>query len=155
MTKHARINDRGQAVDVTTDDPATRYPADLAATFVVVPDEVENGWTLDGETWVPRPSPSGPAAAAKRTVVNRVEFKQLFTIQEQVAIRMARAYSGSDTAALTLKHTLDAFYDVLDDSQLVTINLAVPMVVAGLAFLEASGLIAAGRAAEIGEGVAE
>ena len=144
--------------EVINYDPS-RFPSEIAAQFVPATDGMVYRATLVDGVWVAPPEPDAtpePEAPTptRRTIVNRVEFKQLFTIAEQIAIKMARAYSGTDTAPSQLKFALDAFYDVLDDPQLQTINLAAPMVGQALAMLEGAGLIAEGRAAEIAEGVA-
>ena len=50
MTNYARnVND--VAVDVTTTDPTTIYYPTVAAEFIVVPADVENGWVFDGSNW--------------------------------------------------------------------------------------------------------
>ena len=50
MTNYARnIND--VAVDVTTIDPTTIYYPTVAAEFIVVPADVQDGWLYDGSTW--------------------------------------------------------------------------------------------------------
>ena len=107
---------------------------------------------VDGAVSVLRTHDGNPAPM-HRTLVSRVEFKMLFTIAEQVAIRMARAYSGTGEPELVLKFTLDALYDVLDDPQMETLNLEVSMVAGGLASLVQAGLITEVRRAEIALGV--
>ncbi len=50
MTNYARnVND--VAVDVTTTDPTTIYYPTVAAEFIVVPADVQDGWLYDGSTW--------------------------------------------------------------------------------------------------------
>jgi hypothetical protein len=85
--------------------------------------------------------------------ITRVAFKSLFTIQEQVAIKKARAYSGADESKISLKYLLDAAYDILDDTQLETMDLAAPVVVQFLAALKEAGILTPEREAMIANGV--
>jgi hypothetical protein len=85
-------------------------------------------------------------------MVSRVEFKMLFMIDEQVAINMARDYQGEDVAALTKKYTLQAFYDILDDPQLIQIDMGADTVIVGLAALAQAGFVTEARRAKIALG---
>ena len=161
MTKFARMtdaNDDGDrlVIDLIDGDPAERFHPDIAGEFIEVPDLTTRLSSKNGQMWT---HPEEPAAVDPvpqfRTLVSRVEFKMLFTIQEQVAIRMARAYSGTGEQELVLKFTLDALYDVLDNPQMETLNIETSMVVGGLAGLAQAGLITEARRAEIALGVPE
>lgn len=87
------------------------------------------GWnpaTLDWD--VPRP--------VQASVVSAVEFMQLFTVQERIAIR-----SSGDPI-------LDDFLDMVRVAG--TISMAHPMVVQGLGYLVQQAIITQARADEIG-----
>ena len=152
----ARI-ENNVAVDVHAT-PETAFHPDIAAQFVDVPDDVKRGWTQDGAgDWAAPEVPvaEGPEAESPtfRTTVSRVEFKTLFTIEEHVKIKMARDYQGEDTAKLTLKYTLDAAYDILDDPQLGHIHLTSDTITQLLGALATAEIIAPERVAEIQKGV--
>lgn len=104
--KYARINERGQAVDVTTDDPATRFPAALAAEFQEVPDQVERGWVLSEGEWsaplVPEPGPQTPTGNYRP--LSKIEFVQLVQMAGSVSdAQLVAAYKDSNLEALWLK----------------------------------------------------
>lgn len=146
--------DTGKVVEIVPWSPEGRYDPDWV--WVECPDNTVQGATYaKGKFTNPEKAEPDAPEPTFRPLINRVEFKQLFTIEEQVKIRMARAYEGDDQQQTLLKFTLDAFYDVLEDPQLETINLEQPMVVEGLAKLEATTLIGEGRAEEIAKGVPE
>lgn len=109
---------------------ADPLPEGLAAKeFAARPDGMDwNTETLDFD--IPRPVPA-------RTVT-AVEFMQLFTVQERIAIRQA----GDPV--------LDDFLDMVRVAG--TISMDHQMVVQGLGYLVQQGLITAERAAEIGGG---
>jgi hypothetical protein len=86
MTTYAR-NVGGQAIDVTTTDPATIFHADIAAQFIVVPAGTETGAMLVNGVWVNPPAPApAPAPTIIPPIVDVPTFYSLFTIQEQMAI---------------------------------------------------------------------
>lgn len=121
----ARI-ENNVAVDVHAT-PETAFHPDIASQFEDVPNEVKRGWSHDDAgNWAAPPLPDTEAPETKtfRTEVNRIEFKTLFTIEEHVKIKMARAYSGDDMDQTIFKYTLDAAYDMLDDAQLSVIDLS-------------------------------
>ena len=101
---------------------------------------------VDGRTYEPVPDP--PA----RLQVSRPEFKQLLTSSERIAIRTARAYSGTDAQAVAIKAGLDDLFDILDDPALTYVDLTLPTTAAGVQLLAQAGLIAPERVAEILQG---
>lgn len=153
MTAWARIVDN-TAIEVTTLNPDTSFHPSLAAQFQAVPDGTMAGATRSGTTWtnpVLAPEPA-PVAAPRRTKVSRVEFKQLLTSGERIAIRTARAYEGTDATALAIKASLDDLFDILEDPALTFVDLTLPSAQDGVNGLVVAGLIAAERAPIILEG---
>jgi hypothetical protein len=130
------------AVDVVVSDPAEFFHPNIATQFELVPDEVEAGWLRDAATgaWLaPEPvelQPEPPAAFPK---VSPVEFKLLFTAQERVAIKAARA---TDPA-------IDDFFGIIEDPRLTHVNLGLQSTQDALAYLEAKGLITTDRRVQI------
>jgi hypothetical protein len=159
MAKFARMteaDDNGQrrVIDLIEGDPAELFHPDIAAEFIEVPAETSRRSTKNGQTWTHSEEPTFLVAEPQyRTRVSRVEFKMLFTIDEQVAIRMARAYDGADEPSKLLKFTLDALYDVLDDPQLTELDIEAAMVVGGLSGLAQAGLLTEERRASIALGI--
>lgn len=101
---------------------------------IVESDTAGPGWGWTAETgFAPPESPPTTQAA----VLSRLEFIRRFTPAERQAIRQARS-SSTD---------LDDFMYLLEMAETVRTNNA--DVIAGLAMLEAGGLLATGRAAEI------
>lgn len=152
MTKHARIQN-DVAVDVVDGNPAEFFHADIAATFVPVPDAVERGWIHDpqADSWS-APADPGPQGPSYRTEVSRPEFKMLFTGAERIAIAAARA--GGETAPEKLrKAVLDDFFDIIEDPALESIRLGHPTVQEGFAYLVSESLLTADRMAEISSGI--
>lgn len=66
MTTYARIVS-GQAVDVTTLNPAEAFHEDVAVQFVTVPDGTENGDLFDGQNWAKAPAPPASVLLPKLT----------------------------------------------------------------------------------------
>lgn len=145
MTKQARIiND--VAVDVVTGNPADFFHPDIAAQFVQVPDEVGHGWRRDPATgaWsAPAPVDPPPEPAAEAPKVSPVEFKLLFTAQERVAIKAARATDP----------VIDDFYDVIEDPRLTFVDLGLQSTQDALAYLVSQNLLTQARADEVLSGV--
>lgn len=153
MTTWARIVDN-TAIEVTTLNPDTSFHPSLAAQFQAVPDGTLAGATRNGTGWTnPTPAPEpGPVVALRRTKVSRVEFKQLLTSTERIAIRTARAYDGTDATALAIKAGLDDLFDILEDPALTFVDLTLPTTQDGINGLVVAGLIAPERAPVILEG---
>lgn len=140
MNKQARIVN-GVAVDVVTGNPADFFHPDIAVQFEIVPDQVESGWRRSPDTgaWVaPEVVPPTPAAA-EAPKVSPVEFKLLFTAQERVSIKAARATDP----------VIDDFFSIIEDPRLTHVNLGLQSTQDALAYLEAKGLITTARRQEI------
>lgn len=136
--KYARIvNDT--AVDVRTEAPQGCFTPDIAAQFVEVPDEVENGWTLKDGAWsgpeAVIPTPVGPVVIAPK--VSPVEFKLLFTVLERVAIKQS-----TDPAIVD-------FYEIVNDPRLSHVDLGLQSTKDAIGYLQSSNLLTAERAADI------
>lgn len=128
------------AVDVSTN-PQEQFHPDIAAEFEPVPDDVQAGWARNeaGEWEAPAPTPEPTPAPTESPKVSPVEFKLLFTPQERVAIKAARA---TDPA-------IDDFYDIVEDPRLTHINLGLQSTQDALGYLETKGLITDARRVQI------
>lgn len=130
--------------DIAPGNPADLYHPDIAALYdTEVPDDAANG---DG--WVngqlvkpepPAPTPEPEPVPPAPPKVSPVEFKLLFTSPERIAIKAERATDP----------VIDDFFDIVDDPRLTFVDLGLQSTQDALAYLEAKGLIAPGRAAEI------
>ena len=90
MIKFARVIDN-VAVDVSTD-PSNCFHPDIAAQFVEVPDNVENGWIYDetAKTWsAPTPQPE-PVPVVVYPIMNAMTFYLCFTALERIAIKTSK-----------------------------------------------------------------
>ncbi len=131
--KHAFFSNN-VAVEVVSADPFAIFNPAYAALFEAVPDEVVVGWRKTGQGYVP------PFQDAKADIkVSPVEFKLLFTAQERVAIKSARATDP----------VIDDFFDIVEDPRLTHVNLGLTSTQEALAYLEAQGLITTTRRQEI------
>ena len=140
--KYARIvNDT--AVDVRADHPEGCFTPDIAAQFVEVPDEVENGWTLNDGVWsaplAPEPAPEPTPTEPPIPLIGPIAFQMLFKVEELVAIDTAK----ETNAAIRI------FWKLLDDPRTDYVDRNIESVQTMLRNLEAEGLIGAGRAEEI------
>lgn len=143
--KYAR-NVNNTAVDVRTESPDGCFTADIAAQFAQVPDTVENGWILNGQTWEAPPAPVIPDPVEPVAIppkVSPVEFMLLFTAAERVGIKAARATNP----------VIDDFLDIIEDPRLQHVDLNLASTQEGLDYLTDEGFIAAGRKAVILTGV--
>lgn len=130
MTNYARIIN-GVAVDVSAAPERCFHPI-VAAEFVVVPDSVQHGWRLNGDSWQ---APAGvtPVAPANPNVPTETgnltptppEFLLLLTLQERVAIRAA------GPTDLVIEDVLR----MLDDPRVTFIDLTNPSVVEAIHYL--------------------
>ena len=130
------------AVDVVTGDPAEFFHPNIATQFELVPDEVEAGWLRDAATgaWLaPEPVELKPETPAAFPKVSPVEFKLLFTAQERVAIKAARA---SDPV-------IDDFLGIIEDPRLTHVNLGLQSTQDALGYLETKGIITDARRVQI------
>ena len=138
MRKHARIVD-STALDVVTQDPSELFHPDIAKEFVVVPDQVENGWTVAAGKWS-APAPVDPVQPTPvYPKVGPIHFQMLFKVDELVAIDAAK----ETNAAIRI------FWKLLDDPRTDFVDRNIESVQTMLRNLEAEGLIGAGRAEEI------
>lgn len=115
MSNYVRIID-DVAVDVVSGDPAELFHPTIAAEFSAAPDEVEPGWRRDPGTgaWsAPAPIEPQPEPPGEAPKVSPVEFKLLFTPQERVAIKSARATHP----------VIGDFYDIVEDPRLTFVDL--------------------------------
>lgn len=103
------------------------------------------GWLhADGALTAPEPAP----AAAPDLRITRLAFRQRFTDAEQIAIELASLDNPSAAAAERQQQAaLRVYLKNVDAAQYI--DLAAPTVQTGVQALEAMGLLAAGRAAEI------
>lgn len=114
--KHARIVN-STAVDVRIESPEGCFTPDIVAQFVEVPNEVENGWILSGGIWsaqVVTDPVEPPAPVVIPTKVSPVEFMLLFKSPERIAIKAARPTDP----------VIDDFMDIVDDTRLTHVDLA-------------------------------
>lgn len=136
--------------DVCPGNPAECYTPDIAAHYSTeVPDEVQNGWIKDGDTWVappqPEPVPEPPQPEKIYPKVSPVEFKLLFTSAERIAIKTAR---------LTNPILEDAF-EILEDTRLKEVDLGIKSNQELIAYMVTLGLLTQVRADQIISGVVQ
>ena len=103
------------------------------------------GWHYDGEAFT-APVPESPPAQDTR--ITRLAFRKRFTQAEKVALEIAALDDPSATPAQRAQAAaLRAYLKDVDAAQFI--DLADAHVAAGVHTLEAAGLLAAGRTAEI------
>jgi hypothetical protein len=131
MTNYARnVND--VAVDVTTTDPTTIYYPTVAAEFIVVPADVQDGWLYNGSTWsAPPPIPVPPTPVPVPPIVSAVQFMMLFYPQEQ-------AYIQNSTDAI-----VKVFWTRFSDQRVTEVNLALDSMSQTLDYLSATDVLPA------------
>lgn len=133
--------------DIAPGDPDALYHPDIAKLYdTEVPDDAANGdgW-INGQLVKPEPpAPVEPPAPAPATPpqVSPVQFKLLFTPQERVAIKAARATDP----------VIDDFYDIVDDVRLTHVDLGLKSTQAAIGYLAQQGLIDQSRVSEIMQG---
>ena len=139
MSNFARIINN-VAVDVSTN-PQEQFHPDIAAEFEPVPDDVQAGWARNeaGEWEAPAPTPEPTPAPTESLKVSPVEFKLLFTPQERVAIKAARA---SDPV-------IDDFFSIIEDPRLTHVDLGLQSTQDALGYLETKGVITDARRVQI------
>ncbi|MDO8908904.1 MAG: hypothetical protein Q7W55_10475 [Pseudohongiella sp.] len=137
MSNFARIIDN-TAVDVSSD-PAAQFHPDIAAQFVSVPDTVRCGWQLVDGAWTAPEVFDPPEPAVVNKKVSPVEFKLLFTSQERVAIKAARATDP----------IVDDFFEIVEDPRLTFVDLNLQSTQNALSYLVQQSLITVERRAEI------
>lgn len=133
-----------QVVDHAT--PSDCFKPDLAAQFVEYPDgtEVKANWRLQGDgSFLPPPAPEpGPAPEPPAPAIFRVDFMQLFTSAERVAIRKAVKPEHA-----TYDEVVEDWWLILQEIE--TVDLGHANTIAAVNYLEAAGFIDTGRAAII------
>lgn len=139
MTTFARVvND---VCIETTDDPETKFHADIAAQFEVVPDGVVAGSTRDASgNWA---LPAQLDVAPDAPKVSPVQFKLLFTPQERVAMNAARSTDP----------VIEDLFEVLDDPRLTFVDLGLQSTKDAIGYLVSTGLLTQQRADEVLLGV--
>jgi len=133
--------------DVCHGNPDELYHPDVAKFYDTdVPDDAANGDGWDGVTLtkpvIPDPVPVEPPAPVPPKV-SPVEFKLLFTAPERVAIKASTDPIVQD------------FFSIVEDTRLTHVDLGLQSTQDALSYLEAQGLIAAGRKDEILTGVVQ
>ena len=111
----------------------------------VAHDQAQIGWAWDGQQLH---APPAPPAAPLPTRITRLAFRNRFTLAEKAALEFAAL---DDPAAALAQRQQSALLRAMLADQAVAkyIDLADPSTVAGVQLLEQSGLLAAGRAADI------
>jgi hypothetical protein len=110
MTFYARIVN-GQAIDVTTGNPAELFHPDVAIQFVEVPDGTQNGATLVDGVWTP-PAPAPEPIPAPMPMLTPMTFYLAFTPQERIAIKsstdpLVKEFWASYELAVQLQKDVD------------------------------------------------
>jgi hypothetical protein len=140
MSNFARIINN-VAIDVSPD-PDNHFHRDLAKEFVIVPDNVQPGWTFSTDTgWVAPVVVEVPAApvVVESIKVSPVQFKLLFTSTERVAIRAAR----------TSDPEIEDFFSIIEDPRLTEVDLGLSSTIEALDYLVLHNVITEARKAEI------
>ena len=142
--KYARVVNQ-TAVDVRTKSPEGFFTPNVAAEFVTVPEEIEDGWTFDGEVWAEPvqidPNPIEPTASYPQ--LTPLEFKMCFTVTERLAIKAAK-----ETDPI-----LQDTYEILDDVRLKTVDLNLASNRALIDYLVSLSCVTLERAEQIKLGV--
>lgn len=130
--------------DVCPGNPDELFHPDIAKFYDTdVPDDAENGdgW-VSGQLVKPEPpalvEPPAPAPTTPLQV-SPVQFKLLFTPQERVAIKAARA---SDPV-------IDDFFDIVEDPRLTFVDLGLQSTQDALSYLVQQGLLTVERRQQI------
>lgn len=145
----------GVAIDVSPD-PSASYHPEVAAEFIVVPDEVRGGWARVGGQWTPPEAEAQPATVISyRTSLSPVEFKMLFAPGERLEIRRAREYAGDAPAQRELAWLIDDWWQIVDDPRLSAVDLSLAQTQDGLTMLVNAGILTPERRDEIGKGLPE
>lgn len=137
--KYARIVS-DTAVDVRTESPEGVFTPDVAAQFVKVPDQVQDGWTFKDGVWSapPEPTPVPPPTPepAKIPLIGPIAFQLLFTPAELVACDAAKATDAQ----------VRIFWKLLDDPRTDVVDRNIPSAQEAIKHLEEAGHIGKGRA---------
>lgn len=130
--------------DIAPGNPAELYHPDVAKRYdTLVPDDAQSGdgWVNGALVKPEPPAPVEPPAPAPATSpqVSPVQFKLLFTPQERVAIKAARA---SDPV-------IDDFFDIVEDPRLTFVDLGLQSTQDALSYLVQQGLLTVERRQQI------
>jgi hypothetical protein len=113
---------------------------------ITVPDFIQVGAVLVGDRFVnPQPTTpvTAPIASPAVTSLSPVEFKMLFTVQERLVIKAARATDA----------VVEDIFSLLDDPRLTAVRLNIKGTRDSVTYLAQAGLISAGRVDQILSGV--
>lgn len=146
MSKYARIKN-GMAVEVfmppASVDITDCFHADIAALFTACPDDITPGSTIDATghwTIATAPDPlSVPAPVTEAPKVSPIQFKLLFTAQERVTMKAARATDP----------VIDDFFDIVEDPRLTLVDLGLQSTRDALTYLVSQDLLTQDRANEV------
>lgn len=121
-------------------EPVDCFTAEVANQFIAAPTVVHVGWRLINGEWLPPEPVQLPELETSDAIrVSPVEFKLLFTPQERMTIKAARATDP----------VIDDFCDIVEDPRLTHVDLGLKSTKDALAYMVNSGLIAAERQGEI------
>ena len=136
--------------DIVDVDPFTIFHADVAKNYnTEVEDNVEDNAELVDGVWVnpttPEPDPDYVAPELEKVYpkVTPLEFKMLFTSQERIAIKEAKA-----TDAI-----LQDGFEILDDPRLTMVDLGLASVQGLIDYMATLELLTTERADEIKSGI--
>jgi hypothetical protein len=143
--KYARIVNNA-AVDTRTESPEGVFHPDIAAQFAQVPDYVEDGFTVDGDTWMPPAAPEAPEpapVAQEFKKVSPIEFKLLFNSMERIQLKTSADPIVQD------------FFEIINDPRLTHVDLGLQSVQNALLYLVSLGVITMERRTQILAGEAQ
>jgi hypothetical protein len=98
--RYAR-NVNNRAVDVRETDPEGHYTPNIVAEFLMVPDDVQDGWELIGGVWTNPPLPSAPtadeiAAAVAEEAAAQATYKAQSDTEQAASVRASRTQKLKD-----------------------------------------------------------
>lgn len=133
--------------DIAPGNPAELYHADIAKFYnTKVPDNAQNGdgW-VNGKLVKPEvlPAVAQPEPVVIAPKVSPIEFKLLFTPQERIAIKSARA---TDVI-------IDDFFEIIEDTRLTHVDLNLESTKQAIQYIASKSLVEADRVVEILSGV--
>jgi hypothetical protein len=134
------------AQEVIDFNPEGRFHPDVAAQFVSVPDEVNQGAALANGVWTPYVAPEvvpAEPAIARLPILSPPQFKQCFTIAEENAI-----VDAIDAGDRTLKTAMAR----LDDPRLTGVDLNLASVQGLIDYIGSKGILTEARVADVKTG---
>ncbi len=136
--------------DIVKEDPYTIFHADVAKNYnTEVEDNVEDNAELVDGVWVnpttPEPDPDYVVPEPEKVYpkVTPLEFKMLFTSQERIAIKEAKATD----------EILQDGFEILDDPRLTMVDLGLASVQGLIDYMVTLELLTTERADEIKSGI--